>query len=384
MKKILSLALLVLVFSFNLVAGEPITLSKAKETVVNSNVNLSIAYENYVMIQNEARSKSLQLLPSLNMDLLIYNYQYTILRSVIPEPQRFFEASAEKDLAKAAGVNRLIVKKNLLEDLEKSFYLYQFHKEMVSSFNKELEIRSQIALRSKTAYDLGTIDFDEYYRSQREVITARTQAVNGNELLQTEGYALKLILQVNDNDEELNLVPAPFYNVNLDFPASSSEAAKIAANNSKEVEQFNCMIDAANKQKKGVTVSWISWSGVGFDYFARVSIAKAGVEKLELQKAKAAIEVKNQVALAYDEIAKHQEKMAFQDQLLKMAKIDLERVSSIDNEEMSTFIARKTAELTLMSAERETRKLQYELELKFIKLKRLLGTNMSTNAIPRA
>lgn len=384
MKKIIGLMVVMGLFSTQMFAGETYSLETAKKQVANNNIKVSIAYEQYVQVKSQAKAKSLQLLPTISVDMLIFDYQYAILRSLVPEPTRFFEAAASKDLAEAAAVNRTIVKKNLLEDLENTFFLYQFHKEMVESFKKEQAITNEIAARSQEAYDLGAIDFSEYYRTQRNVVTAKTQAVNGNELVKTEEYALKLILQVKDNTDTLDLDSLDFYNETLDFPASSSEAVNIAVNNSLEVAQFDHLVDAANKQKKGVAVSWISWGGVGFDYFARVSIAKSEVNKIELNKKKAIFEVKNQVAAQYVLIESQKQKIAFQDQLLTMAQAEYTAAVAQEGGLLNSFIAVKKAELNLMYAERESSKLRYELELRYIKLKRLLGTNMMTNVVPRA
>lgn len=383
MKKIIGLVVVMGLFSTQMFAGETYSLETAKKQVVNNNIKVSIAYEQYVQVKSQARAKSLQLLPTISVDMLVMDYQYSILRSLVPEPTRFFEASASKDLAEAAAVNRSIVKKNLLEDLENTFFLYQFHKEMVASFQKEQAITNEIAVRSQEAYDLGAIDFSEYYRTQRNVVAAKTQAVNGNELVKTEEYALKLILQVKDNTDTLDLESLGFYNEGLDYPATAQEAVNIAVKNSLEVAQFDHLVDAANKQKKGVAVSWISWGGVGFDYFAKVSIAKSEVNKIELNKKKAVYEVKNQVAAQYALIESQKQKIAFQDQLLAMAQAEYTAAVTQETDLLNSFINVKKAELNLMYAQRESSKLKYELELRFIKLKRLLGSNMMTNVVPR-
>lgn len=384
MKKIIGFVVLLGLISTQAFAGQSYSLERAKEQVVNSNVKVSIAYENYVLVKSQAKTKSLQLLPTLSVDMLIYDYQYAILRTLIPEPSRFFEAAAQKDLAEAANVNRRIVQKNLLEDLENTFFLYQYHAEMLESFKKEQEITNQIAARSQEAYDLGAIDFSEYYRTQRNVVSAKTQAVNGNELLKTEEFALKLILQVPNNQESLDIENLKFYNEGLDFPSSVEEATTIAVNNAKEIEQFDYMISAANKQKKGVALSWISWGGVGFDYFARVSIAKHEVTKIELMKKKSVYEIKNQIAAQYAQIESQKEKIGYQAQLLDMAREEYIAAKTAETDLLNSFINTKKAELNLMYAEREASKLKYELELKYIKLKRLIGANMITNEIPRS
>ncbi len=381
MKKLLGFVILGLL-SFNVLAEE-FNLSSAKTQLVNDNINVAIAYQNYVSVEEHARVKALQLLPTLTIDMLIANYQYTILRSVIPEPTRFFDAKAAKDLAEAANINRTIVKKNLLEDLEKTYFMFQFHKETVSSLTSELAIKKVIADRSQEAYDLGSIKFDEYYSVQRDLVAAQSNLVNANEILKTDEYALKLILQVN-NLSEFDLILENLYNGTLSFPVDTNEAMNIAVNNSKEIEQYDWLIAAAKNTKTGVAVSWISWNGVGFDYFARVSIAKTEVTKLQLQKTKSTIELKNQVAAMYVEISKLQEKVVYQNQLLQMAKDNYAQALANNNDQLATLITVKKAELSLLNSERDSRRLDYELEFKFIKLKRILGTNMITNEIPKA
>ncbi len=369
--------------SFDLYANAQYSLQKAKEQVVNNNVKLSIAYEQYIAVQADAQAKALKLLPSLSIDMLVMDYQYAILRSVIPEPHRFFEASAAKDLTAAAELNRTIVKKNLLEDFEKSYFLHQFHKEMVKTFADELEIKSNIAQRSQEAYDLGSISFDDYYYAQRDVVGARTQMVSGVELVKAEEFAMKLLMQ-KDSDSIIEFEHVELYNRKLDFPTSSKEAQMIAVNNSRELDSFDYLISAAQKQKNGVAMSWLSWNGVGFDYFARNAIAKSEVRKLQLQKTKTNLEIKNQIAAQYAQIANHQEKMGYQDQLQAMAEAHYTRSLSNYDQKLGTFITLKKAELSLMAVKRDSRRLQYEFELKLIKLKRLVGSNMMTNVVPRS
>ncbi|MDO9182905.1 MAG: TolC family protein, partial [Bacteriovorax sp.] len=214
--------------------------------------------------------------------------------------------------------------------------------------------------------------------------TAKTQKVNGNEIVKTEEFALKLILQVKDNTEQLNIDHLNFYNESLNFPSTASEAATIAVNNSKEISQFDYLISAASKQKKGVSVSWISWSGVGFDYFSRVRIASDEVTKIELNKKKAIYELENQVQAQYAQIESQKEKMSYQAELLAMAQSEYNVAKASESSLLNSFVNTKKAELSLISADRENTKLKYELELKYIKLKRLLGTNMLTNEVPRS
>lgn len=362
--------------------AQDFNLVSAKKQLVNDNVNIAIAYQNYISVKEEGRAKSFQLLPSIGIDLLVSDYQYTILRSIIPEPSKFFTAKASKDLAVAASYNTAIVRKNLLEDLEKTYFLYQFHKEVVDGLLQEVSIRQTIADNSQEAYDLGAIKFTEYYSVQRELVNSKSNLVNATELLKNDEYALKLILQVGAL-KDFSLSWEDLYNESLDYPSDVANATSIALNNSKEIAQYGSLTAAAVNTKKGVSISWLSWGGVGFDYFARVAIARSEITKLDLQKKKATIELKNQVATIYSEISKLKERLAFQGQLVSMAKENYATAVENNNDQLATMITVKQAELSVMNAERDYRKMQYELEFKFIKLKRMLGANMLTNVIPK-
>ena len=67
-----------------------------------------------------------------------------------------------------------------------------------------------------------------------------------------------------------------------------------------------------------------------------------------------------------------------------MAEAEYEAALGAQTSLLNSFINTKKAELNLMYAQREASKLKYELELQYVKLKRVLGTNMLTNVVPRS
>ena len=224
--------------------------------------------------------------------------------------------------------------------------------------------------------------FEEYYSIQRELVVAKANLVNATEVVNVDEFALKLILQEN-NLSDITLANADFYNGTLAFPSNVETAMNIAQKNSKEIEQWDHLIAAAKNTKKGVAISWLSWNGIGFDYFAKVSIAKHEVTKLELQRTKTVYELRNQIALAYSNIEKQNEKIAYQAQLTEMANNEYARALEGYNNQLNTVITVKRAELNKLSANRDLRRLNYELEIKYLKLKRLIGANMLTNELPQ-
>lgn len=382
--RIHSLALMLCLMLSSMAFAKKYSLREAKEELVRDSISVAVAYEKYVMAKEQSRAKTLDLLPSLTVDLLIYDYNYTILRSLIPEPSRFFEASASKDLAKAAKVNQLVVTRNLLADLEKSFFLIKYNEEVVESMRAVLAVKEELFTRTQEAYDLGGVDYADVYTARRDVIKAQTELYNTMEIVSAEKFALKLILSRKDPTESLTLESPGFYNAGLSYPSNVETAMEVAVANSKEVESYNHLINAAVKAKKGETWSWLSWTGVGFDYFAKVEISKANVRKVEHERKQAIYNIRNKVAALYSKIEAHKTKMSLQAELAEMAREDFEMMSEDLDNLRTTVIKVKKAELNLKSAELESRKLEYELEILYIELKRVLGAYMISNDIPLA
>ena len=133
-----------------------------------------------------------------------------------------------------------------------------------------------------------------------------------------------------------------------------------------------------------MAISWLSWSGVGFDYFARNSIAKSNIRKLENERTKTIYETRNQVSKLYQLIENQKKKIEIQERLVEMADLNYEAKLDQFNELRGTKIALKKAEISALSAKREYISLEYELEILYISLKRILGTTMISNEVPRA
>ncbi len=379
----LSVFILGVFLSVSVIAQTSFNLEQAKKEVITSNTSLALSYENYIRAQQEARAMTLGLLPNLSFDLFLMNYQYVVLRTIIPEPSRYFTASASRDLAEAAGLNRLVVKRNLLEDLEKNYFLYQMHKGFLPDFAKEVLMLEEIEADTLEAYELGALDFSQYYQAKTAALNAREVYLNAEQLMVADELALKLALEV-PNDTELILEREELYNRELEFPESATVAEEIALNNAKELDAFDYSISAAMKMKKGVAISWLSWSGVGLDYFARNSIARSNVRSLQNEKKKATYEMRNQVSKLYKLIENQYKKMVIQERLVEMAHTNYEMRLDEYNDLRGTKIALKKAELSVLAAQRALTSMDYELEMLYIGLKRVLGTPMISNDIPRA
>tara|TARA_Y100000780_G_scaffold168837_1_gene153963 strand:+ start:22596 stop:23750 length:1155 start_codon:yes stop_codon:yes gene_type:complete len=370
-------------FCLSSYAQVTMNLVEGKRKVVSSNTSVAISYENYVRAQKEAKAARLALLPSFSVDLFLLDYQYIMLRSIIPEPSRFFSAAASAELVGAADLNRLIVKRNILEDFEKNYYLLQMRKSFLPMLAQELEILEELEQDTLEAYELGAVEFSEYYQAKRTALGARSAYLGAEQLIASDELGMKLMLEI-PNDTELVLENEDLYNGALDFPESSTEAESIAVNNSKEIETYYYTINAARKMKKGVAISWLSWSGVGFDYFARNSIAKSNIRKLENERTKTIYETRNQVSKLYQLIENQKKKIEIQERLVEMADLNYEAKLDQFNELRGTKIALKKAEISTLSSKREYLSLEYELEILYISLKRILGTTMISNEVPRA
>ncbi|WP_372654678.1 TolC family protein [Halobacteriovorax sp.] len=369
-------ALAVLLFTSNVFATSYLTLNDMKDTVIDDNINIALAYENYIEAKETASVRTLDLLPSVNVDVFLYDYEYTILRSVIPEPYKYFDAKAAKEMAKAASVNRRVVQKNMILDLEKTFYIMNLNKELLVSFEKEKAIKDEIKNRSYESYVLGDMSFSRYNNYHRSSIVAGTNTLVTKEVIDTQELALKLILRVDDLTEAISLEKPRFDNIYFDYPESVEVAADLAVERSFEVKQFDYLLEAAEYREDSEAISWLSWSGIGFDYPARVRVAKSNVRQVELEKKKTIIEIRNQVASLYTLINRIEQKVESYKQLKEIADENLENVNLDYDNLLVDFIEVKDAEIDSLVLERKLTSLKYEKEILLIRLKRVLGINM--------
>jgi len=358
-------------------------LLQAKKEIMSNNTSVAIAYENYVRAQQEAKAAKLSLLPSFSLELFLMDYQYVVLRSIIPEPSRFFTASASKELVGAASLNRLIVQRNILEDFEKNYFLHQMRKNFLPLLAQEVVILEELESDTLEAYELGAVDFAEYYQTKNTALNARSSYLGAQQLVASDELGIKLTLELS-NETDILLEQEELYNANLDYPETSEEAQSIAVNNSKEIETFDYTIAAARKMKKGVAISWLSWSGVGFDYFARNAIASSSIRQLQNERTKAVYETKNQVSKYYQLIDNQKKKIEIQERLAEMSQANFDNKLENFNELRGTKVEVKKAQLALFRAQRDLTSLNYELEILYISLKRVLGTTMISNEVPQA
>ncbi len=219
--KKLSLTVIGLLLSVSALGQVTYNLDQAKKEIISSNTSVAIAYENYIRAQKEAKATTLALLPSFSLELFLMDYQYVVLRSIIPEPSRFFTASASKELVGAASLNRLIVKRNILEDFEKNYYLHQMRKSFLPLLAQEVVILEELESDTLEAYELGAVEFAQYYQAKNTALSARSSYLSAQQLVASDELAIKLTLELS-NDTDLYLEQEELYNGTLDFPSNST------------------------------------------------------------------------------------------------------------------------------------------------------------------
>lgn len=370
------ITMIAFMLSTGLIASTHLTLDEMKDTVIDDNIEVALSYENYIEAKETANVRTLELLPSLNVDVFLYDYQYTILRTIVPEPFRFLDAKAAKEMAKAAKVNQRVVQKNMILDLEKTFYIMNLNKELLSSIKLEKQIRDEIKERAFESYSLGGMTFGSYNGYYRDAIKADTSVMTTNELIDAEELALKLILRMDDLQEKITLEYPKFDNGLFYFPENVEDAANLATARSFELKQYDYLIEAAKLRKSSEAISWLSWAGIGFDYPARIRVAKSNIREVKLEKEKTRIQIRNQVATIYALLERMNDKMNNYKILAEIAENNLLQVQSDYNNLLSDFVTVKEAQLDTLLVKRQMLSLKYEHEILLIKLKRVIGINM--------
>lgn len=271
------------------------TLGEIKEALDQRNMDIEVAYENFIIAKKEVTVARAAFNPIrtghvLGIALgLEYLWLPLIVDSIISIPTKIYNVSKNKYLAKASGHNYEAVKERLFNEMAKLYYDILTHKMILDSIDTESKILNQYATR------LESTNAAERVRSENrmKLLKLGIERTDIYKLYVSELAAFRTMLSY-DITSLKNVELAPI-NYSLDARTTDavhlerleslalvgSDAHKVAIN----------MHRAALQNVKAVKWSILSFSGLNFSYGRRVRVAKneAEVARLELESSEVRI-----------------------------------------------------------------------------------------------
>lgn len=372
------LGLFVMLLSFDSLAVVHLDLNDMREEVLSENVELKIQYENYYQSQRNVSVAFGQFLPSLNVNYMYVNTTLSLLQSVVPTPSAWFKYQGSKELAMAEKFASESIRLNILEGLTVNYINIKYLEEIRSGLDEQDEFLESAYNEAVKREELGLADSSEVYAAKRALFQHRQDVYQLDTNLITQKQALLIGLDRSPTDElELAELPADELS---EIPVTAEEGAVLAVKNSTELLSNAYQADAAYFMKKAAKWSFVSFNGIGFDYFATLSIENSKARVIELQSQQIVTKVRNQVYASYKTIDVLDKRIQLQESIIESLKPIDERntelyvANALSPKEYINFKAEIMDERTTLI------RLRMERKMKIAQLKRLLGLDASLHA----
>lgn len=366
-----SVLAMIMSFSVGSFAGEVLSLNELRSEVLSENLDIKIQYEKYYQAQKNVRNNLGEFLPNLSPQLLFWNTTYGILYAVSPNPTSWFQYRASNEFALAEKYVSKSIRLNILRDLTLSYVSIKHQEKVLSSM--ELQESNLVASyeEAQRKEELGLGDASVTFEKSRKLMQHRQEILLLRSAIAVQKKGLLEAVNRTPTDEiTLDEIPV---DIAQDIPFELEEGIEMGVNNSPELVANTFMAAGADYMSRGAKYSFISFSGIGFDYPARVAIERSKAKEIELKGQKIQNKIENQIALSYEQMEILEERIQIQNEIVANAEESLLRTTELHRGAQVTYEEVLKAEEAVFAEHRTLTKLKMEKMLQAVKTKRLLG-----------
>jgi outer membrane protein TolC len=372
-------ALGVLMIALQSFAKVELTLQDLRNEVLNENIDVKIQYEKYYQSQKGVSVALGQVLPSANINLININATLAVLQSVVPTPSEWFGYQASKELRVAEKFTSETIKLNILEGLTVNFLNLKHHIALMASLKKQETLLANVLEEVIKKEELGTATANDVFLARRALLQHKQDVYMIDSLVIAEKQALLIAINRSPNEE---LILGALAEENLAvIPSNVEDGANMAVNNSTELLSNSYLAEAAQYMVASKKWSFVSFTGIGFDYGANLSIEKSRARIIDLQAEQIALKIRNQVYSSYEALDIINQRIEIQNEVVAAVKIMDERNSELYLNGALAFSKYNESKNYVVSEDRALVKLQMEKSIKIAHLKRLLGLDSSLNSV---
>lgn len=271
------------------------TLAQIKDTLSERNMDLEVAYENFIIAKKEVTVARAAFNPirtghvlgiALGLD---YLWLPIVIDSIISIPTKLYNVSKNKYLAKASSYNYEAVKDRLFNEMSKLYYDILTHKMILDSIDTESKILNQYAAKLEANEAAARVRAE----NRMAVLKLGIERTDVYKLYVSELAAFRTMLSYDIISlKNVQLAPVNFGMDRNTTDAVSLERLESLALVGSDAHKVAINIHRASLQNvKAVKWSILSFSGLNFSYGRRVRVAKneAEVARLELESSEVKI-----------------------------------------------------------------------------------------------
>lgn len=372
--KLSSLILLTL-FAASARAEQTLNLSQLREEVLSENLDIKIQYEKYYQSQKNVRNNLGEFLPNLSPQLLFWNTTYGVLYAVSPNPSSWFQYRGSNEMALAERHTGEAIKLNILRDLTLSYISVKHQEKVLESLERQEPALEEAWREAVKKEELGVGDPGQIFLRKRKLMRHRQTILALESAIAVQKEGLMTALNRNPSDE-VSLGRLPEDSAHM-LPPNVDRAVEEGLANSPELAANTFMAEGAKYMSAAAKWSFISFSGIGFDYPSKLAIERSKAKSIALKREKIKNKISNQIALSYEKLDLVERRIELQKAIAASASESLDRALELHNGAQIPYDDVLKAEEALFGEQRALIKLRMERRLLIAKTKRLLGLDAS-------
>lgn len=286
-----------------------ISLEQAKELAVGDNVDAKMAYQRLYQAHHRISEARATYFPYGTGDvavLYISNFWNPLILAelITSVPSKWYNVQKQSHLASAEGYRLEALRENVKNQIAKLYYSVLKEEAVLELSGYEVRLQEELLRALSAQVDTGLARVSDLEDAEYSALRMRDQYLRLKSYLAVEKTALKMVLNMSYEEEDLVFQPVKEILAQEDLTFNTENLAITSLNRSYEVKAAQEMIHAAYKGKRSAKWSILSFTGLGFDYMERVRYAGSKIEQAIAEKAALESNIKNEV-FARESVLRH-------------------------------------------------------------------------------
>ncbi|MAX66296.1 MAG: TolC family protein [Bacteriovoracaceae bacterium] len=285
---------------FNQSEGD-LSLEELQELAIGEGTDIKVAYQRLYQAQKDVAVARAQYFPYGTGLLFNYNAYAVWNTLIIVElitslPTKFYNVRKNKNLRTAQAYGLTALKENIKNEVAKFYYNLLKQQSMLKLAKIEYKLLQKLYGVQKEHVLIGLINDSELLKTKQRLNSLKDDIFKFESYLVREKEALyTLISQGSLHFDHFSLKPIRQKLTHDSVELSLDMMLESAIENSPELDAADFMISAAFNEKRSTQWSLLSFSGIGFGYWARVNVSQSKLNEMYFARERAEDTIVNQV-----------------------------------------------------------------------------------------
>lgn len=267
-----------------------LSLDQVKRMVVNEELDIQISYERLIEAQRKIGVARAAYFPyglgtvAAMYFLNVWN-PLILVELLTSLPSKVYNVQAEKNMALAQKYSLAALRENVKNQVAHLYYGILKEEAALKITRLRIALIESLIQVYRDRVDMGLSTQDEVFDLERGLLRDRDTYLKFSAYLTEAKVAFNVMLGNSpEQGGRIELRPVGNFLEEREFHREMQELVEMALRRSNEIVSADYMITAARKSKKSAKWSILSFSGIGFGYYARIQVAGSKISAAELNR----------------------------------------------------------------------------------------------------